>query len=64
VGEENSIPLSLRVSKTLRSGMKISAFGGVAVRGELRVETAIGNNVAVSDYDRAAFAGLSVSLPF
>ncbi len=64
VGEENSIPLSLRVSKTLRSGMKISAFGGVAVRGELRVETADGNNVAVSDYDRAAFAGLSVSLPF
>jgi hypothetical protein len=44
--------------------MKISAFGGVAVRGELRVETATGNNVAVSNYDRAAFASLSVSLPF
>lgn len=64
VGEENSLPISLSVSKTLRDGMKITVFGGVALNGELRVETATGNNVAVSDYDKAIFAGASLSLPF
>lgn len=64
VGEENSIPLTLTVAKTLLSGLKIQAYGGAVLDGELRVEDESGDNVAVSDFDRSWFVGGALTVPF
>ncbi|MCP4905503.1 MAG: hypothetical protein GY910_11035 [bacterium] len=64
VGEESSLPITLRVAKTLRSGLVVGVHGGVVVNGELRVENENGDNVAVSDFDRSVFGGVSLTVPF
>ncbi len=64
VGEESSLPITLQISKTLRSALKIDLYGGIAVNGELRVETETGDKIAVSDFDRSFFGGAAITVPF
>ena len=64
VGVESSIPITLTISKTLRNKLRIDVYGGVALSGELRVETKTGANVGVSDFDRSFYGGAAVTVPF
>ena len=63
-GEETSLPVTLRLSKTLRNKMKIDVYGGIVVDGELRIEDEQGDGIAVSDFDRSFLGGAALTVPF
>ncbi|MDX2167294.1 MAG: hypothetical protein SF182_09530 [Deltaproteobacteria bacterium] len=58
VGEENNLPLRLRLGWTITPNFSAHVFAGAALAGELQLDDRNGNLLAKSDYDPAPYVGL------
>lgn len=58
VGEDNNLPLRLRLGWTITPNIAAHVFGGVALGGEVQLDDRNGNRIAKSDYDPAPYVGL------
>ena len=64
VGEHTGVPVWLRFSYDASPSVQLSAHVGVTFAGELTLEDDDGNDLTDSEYDPAAFVGISGSLRF
>jgi hypothetical protein len=60
VGEENNLPVRVRVGWNINDNISLQFLGGVALSGELTLDDSQGRQVRSSDYDPAAYAGMRV----
>ncbi len=58
VGEDNNLPLRLRLGWNITPDISLNLLAGVALAGELRVEDRNGNTLVESNYDPAPYVGL------
>jgi hypothetical protein len=61
VGEDNSLPLRLRVGFDVHPNITLHAVVGAVLAGELELENRNGVQVAKSDYDPAPYIGVRMS---
>lgn len=61
IGENNSVPLFVRVSRPLNDLLTLDAYAGMLVGGSLKVETPNGTDLLKSDYEVAPLIALSIS---
>jgi hypothetical protein len=58
VGEDNNLPLRLRLGWDITPRIALHFLGGVALGGEVRLEDRNGNRINKQDYDPAPYIGL------
>ena len=58
VGEDDNLPLRLRLGWHIIPEISLHLLGGVALSGEVQLDDSNGNRIAKSDYDPAAYVGL------
>ena len=58
VGEDNNLPLRLRLGWDITPKIALHFLGGVALGGEVRLEDRNGNRINKQDYDPAPYIGL------
>jgi hypothetical protein len=64
VGQDQSLPIWLRLSCGVNSRLRIDAVGGVNTSGELNLEDSGGDRIAKEDYDMTPFVGVFGSFRF
>lgn len=64
VGEENTVPVRLRLGWQLSEKASLHLIGGIVTGGELRVEDSNGNRLAKQDYDPAPYIALRALFQF
>jgi len=60
VGQENTLPLRLRVGWDITKNISVHLLGGVALAGELELDNRNGNQLSSKDYDPAAYFGVRI----
>jgi hypothetical protein len=60
VGEDNNLPVRVRVGWNINPNFSLQFLGGVAFGGELTLDDSRGRTLRSSDYDPAAYAGMRV----
>ncbi len=60
VGEEQFLPLRLRLAWSFHPQITLNFLAGMALGGELKLEDTNGNNLRKEDYDPAAYLGVRV----
>jgi hypothetical protein len=58
VGEDNNLPLRLRLGWTITPNFSAHVLAGAALGGELQIDDPNGNRLAKADYDPAPYVGL------
>lgn len=58
VGEDNNLPLRLRLGWDITSQISLNLLAGVALAGELRIDDSRGNELNKQDYDPAPYIGI------
>lgn len=58
VGEDNNLPLRLRLGWDITSQISLNLLAGVALAGELRIDDSRGNELNKQDYDPAPYIGV------
>jgi hypothetical protein len=58
VGEDNNLPVRLRLGWDITPQIALHLLGGVALGGEVRLEDRNGNRINKQDYDPAPYIGL------
>jgi hypothetical protein len=58
VGEDNNLPLHLRLGWDITPQIALHLFGSVALGGEVRLEDRNGHRINKQDYDPAPYVGL------
>jgi len=64
IGEEDGVPLFLRVSRSLGPAFSLDLYAGAILGGKLKVEDSSGTQVASSDFASAPLLGLTFSARF
>lgn len=64
VAQSRSLPLWLRVSRSLSAAARLDLYGGVLLSGDLRIDDVHGNRVAGDDHATAAFVTGALSARF
>jgi hypothetical protein len=58
VGEDNNLPVRLRLGWDITQTIAVNVLGGVVLGGEVELEDRHGNRLRKDDYDPAAYVGL------
>jgi hypothetical protein len=58
VGEDDSLPVRLRLGWNINQNFSLNLLGGVVLAGDLRLENQNGNRLRSEEYDPAAYVGL------
>lgn len=58
VGEDDSLPVRLRLGWNINENFSVNLLGGVVLGGELELENQNGNRLSSQGYDPAAYVGL------
>jgi hypothetical protein len=64
IGQERTVPVFLRVTRSFGEQMNLHLFLGALVAGQLRVENSSGDRVQEEDFDPAPFVGLTFTARF